>query len=89
VSGKQEHMATSKGDKGAQGERGKPGKQGAVGARGPAGPVATRTQILEAVKSEFDTVRHELRLQLERMAQIQRQLDAIERILSTMISKRG
>ena len=89
-------MATSKGDRGERGERGKrgvkgthgsQGQRGIRGERGAAGPVATRSQILAAVQNEFEDVRRELRLQLERMAQIQRQLDAIERMLSTMLSK--
>jgi hypothetical protein len=85
-------MPTTKGDRGERGARGSPGsrgERGARGERGPAGPVATRSQILSAVQSEFDVVRKELRVQLERMAQIQRQLDSIERMLSTMISKGG
>jgi len=45
------------------------------------------SQILAAVQSEFDVVRKELRVQLERMAQIQRQLDSIERILTKLVSK--
>ena len=69
------------------GAPGRKGERGITGARGPAGPVATRSQILAAVQSEFDVVRKELRLQLERMAQIQRQLDSIEHMLSTMLSK--
>ena len=41
----------------------------------------TRAQILRAVEAEFDGVRKELRVQLERLAQIQAQLDAIQKIL--------
>jgi hypothetical protein len=55
------------------------------GERGPAGPAVTRSQILAAMQSEFDGVRKELRLQLERMAQIQIQLDSIERTLRHLI----
>ena len=89
-------MPTTKGqrgERGQQGERGQSGAQGrrgergAKGERGPAGPAATRSQILAAVQTEFDGMRKELRVQLERMAQIQRQLDSIERMLSTMLSK--
>jgi hypothetical protein len=85
-------MATTKGEQGERGPRGMSGgrgQRGLKGERGPAGPVATRSQILAAVQSEFDVIRQELRLQLERMAQIQRQLDSIERMLSTMLSKGG
>jgi hypothetical protein len=85
-------MATTKGERGVRGPRGahgSKGQSGIKGARGPAGPVATRSQILSAVQSEFDVVRQELRVQLERMAQIQRQLDSIERMLGTMLSKGG
>ena len=82
-------MATTKGERGERGGRGATGQRGIRGERGPVGPVATRTQILAAVQNEFDAMRKELRLQLERMAQIQRQLDAIERMLSTMLAKGG
>jgi len=75
------------GDRGLRGERGPSGATGAPGARGPAGLAATRSQILAAVQNEFDVVRTELRVQLERMAQIQRQLDSIERILTKLVSK--
>jgi hypothetical protein len=86
-------MTSSKGVRGERGKRGatgaagSQGHRGARGERGPAGPVATRSQILEAVQNEFDAVRKELRAQLERMAQIQVQLDSIQRMLTTMISK--
>jgi hypothetical protein len=85
-------MSTNRGgreERGRAGERG--GKRQRTGKfeRGPAGPVATRSQILSAVQSEFAGIRTELRVLLERAAQIQRQLDSIERILSTMLSKAG
>ena len=83
-------MATTKrerGERGERGARGAHGSKGPRGERGPAGPVATRSQILSAVQNEFDAVRGELRVQLERMAQIQQQLDSIERMLTTMLSK--
>ena len=78
-----------RGERGKTGAHGRTGERGLKGERGPAGPVATRSQILAAVQSEFDVVRKELRVQLERMAQIQRQLDSIERMLGTMLSKGG
>ena len=80
-------MTTTKGERGARGAQGNKGQRGLKGERGRPGPVATRSQILAAVQNEFDVVRKEMRVQLERMAQIQRQLDSIERMLSTMISK--
>jgi hypothetical protein len=61
--------------------------RGSEGARGPAGPAATRAQVLEAVQAEFDEVRKELRVQLDRMAQIQRQVDSIERLLVKAITE--
>jgi hypothetical protein len=76
-----------RGDRGERGNRGATGQKGTRGERGPAGPAATRDQILAAVQQEFDDIRKEMRVQLERMAQIQRQLDSIERMLSTMLSK--
>jgi hypothetical protein len=83
-------MAATKGDRGERGEsgaQGSKGQRGPKGERGPAGPAATRSQILAAVQSEFDVVRKEMRVQLERMAQIQAQLDAIHAILKQLIAK--
>jgi hypothetical protein len=76
-----------RGPRGVTGQRGPAGPQGEPGQRGPAGPAATRSQILAAVQNEFDVVRKELRVQVERMAQIQRQLDSIERLLTQLVSK--
>ena len=92
-------MATSasargrQGKPGRQGKEGKPGKagprgqRGEQGMRGPAGPAVTRVQILEAVQREFDDMRREVRVQVERLAQIQLQLDAIHKLLRDSIQK--
>ena len=85
-------MVTSKGqrgERGARGSRGVKGAQGAKGERGPAGPGPTRAQVLRLVQAEFDEIRAELRVQLERMAQIQQQVDSIERILTRALSENG
>ena len=76
-----------RGPKGARGPAGPAGHQGEKGERGPAGPKATRLQILRAVQVEFDSIRMELRVQLERMAQIQRQVDSIEHMLTKALSE--
>ena len=75
---------------GRRGERGRTGAKGArgtPGAVGPAGPVATRAQILEAVQREFDELNKHLRVQLERTAQMQMQLDAIQGTLKQLLAK--
>ena len=82
-------MATTKGERGRRGAQGSKGERGMRGQPGPAGPAATRSQILLAVQTEFDGVRKELRVQLERMGQIQQQLDSIQKILTTMVVKGG
>ncbi len=85
-------MATQKGaprDRGPRGERGPVGHRGAKGERGPIGPTPTRAQILRVVQEEFDQIRTELRVQLERMAQIQRQVDSVERLLVKALSDTG
>ncbi len=74
-------MPTTRGPRGRTGQRGARGSRGPEGARGPAGPVVTRDQMLAAVQSEFDTLRKDLRVQLERTAQMQLQLDAIQKLL--------
>jgi hypothetical protein len=49
--------------------------------------VTTRSQILEAVQKEFDELTKQLRLQLERTAQMQAQLDAIHNLLKQVLIK--
>ena len=70
------------GARGATGARGAIGATGARGATGPRGPSATREQILEAVRQEFTDLRQHLQTQIERTGQMQRQLDAIQALLT-------
>jgi hypothetical protein len=72
---------------GSRGERGHTGAIGATGKRGPAGPAATRAQILAAVQREFDELNKHIRVQLERTAHMQQQLDAIQKILHQLLAK--
>jgi hypothetical protein len=57
------------------------------GARGERGPAATREQILRAVQAEFDDLKKQLRVQLERTAQMQVQLDAIQNSIKQLLQK--
>ena len=66
---------------GSKGERGATGARGRTGARGARGPSPTREQILNAVHAEFDEMRKQLTIQIERTAQMQQQLDAIQNLL--------
>ena len=78
------------GQRGRQGQRGEPGKQGArgaTGARGPVGPSPSRSQIIEAVHAEFDQMKRQLQVQLERTAQMQQQLDQIQNLLRRALDK--
>jgi len=71
----------------SRGERGHKGEKGLRGERGPAGPAATRAQILAAVQREFDELNKHIRIQLERTAQMQAQLDAIQSTLKQLLAK--
>ena len=65
----------------SKGERGATGARGRTGARGARGPSPTREQILSAVHAEFNEMRQQLTVQIERTAQMQQQLDAIQNLL--------
>lgn len=80
--GKDGLMAGTRGKRGATGQRGPQGATGATGATGPRGPSATREQILDAVRQEFTELRQHLQTQIERTGQMQRQLDAIQALLT-------
>ena len=75
-----------RGPRGLKGQRGPTGHRGTTGARGPAGHSPSRDEILRAVQEEFDLIRTELHVQLERMGQIQRQVDSVERLLQKALS---
>ena len=71
-------------------ERGRRGEKGRTGPRGPAGrtgPSASRKDIFAAVQDEFTELGKQLRIQLERTAQMQAQLDAIHNLLKQMLAK--
>ena len=72
---------------GKRGPRGATGARGPTGSRGERGPRPTRNQILEAVRAEFDEMRKQLRVQLERTAQMQLQLDVIQNLLKRTLEK--
>ena len=76
-----------RGATGARGTRGARGERGQRGERGEPGPAVTRAQILVAVHGELEGIRKELRIQLERMSQIQQQLDGIQTLLTKTLEK--
>jgi hypothetical protein len=85
----------TQGVRGRTGKTGKTGPTGAVGPRGvagprgpagPAGPTLNKSDVLAMVEDQFDEIRHELRLQLERMAQIQMQLDQIHSVVKQLLA---
>jgi hypothetical protein len=79
-------MPTTRGDR-HLGPKGATGPRGARGERGPAGPAPTRSQIIQAVHAEFGELRKQLHVQLERTAQMQQQLDAIQNLLKRALEK--
>jgi hypothetical protein len=59
-----------------QGRRGKTGPAGKKGTRGLTGPLY-RNAAMEALEERFTDIYHQLDIQLQRIAQIQLQLDRI------------
>jgi hypothetical protein len=85
---KQTSKAASQGRRGALGNRGANGRRGLTGRRGPAGPpgpAINKSDVLAMVEDQFNDIRRELRLQLERMAQIQLQLDQIHKVVQQLL----
>jgi len=64
------------GPRGLQGRRGKTGPAGKKGTRGLTGPLY-RNAAMEALEERFTDIYHQLDIQLQRIAQIQLQLDRI------------
>jgi hypothetical protein len=64
------------GPRGLPGRRGKTGREGKKGTRGLTGPLY-RNRAIEALEERFTDVYHQLDIQLQRIAQIQLQLDRI------------
>ena len=76
------------GAKGPRGKQGKPGPEGLPGRRGKTGPAGKkgtrgltgplyRNHAIESLEERFTDVYHQLDIQLQRIAQIQLQLDRI------------
>jgi phosphoserine aminotransferase len=68
----------------ARGQRGLTGARGAKGERGPAGapgPEMSRERLLGLIDETFTELKKEMSVQSHRMAQIQAQLDAMEKLL--------
>jgi hypothetical protein len=75
------HPPGKRGLRGLAGPRGHPGRRGARGAIGPEGPAgrserpAQAGDLLEIVERQIDDIHRELDVQLNRIAQIQEQVD--------------
>jgi len=74
----------TRGPRGAQGERGAPGPRGAQGERGHAGPAGLIDHRLDGLPAEVAAAVKELRVQFERFAQVQKQMDDLARALKTL-----
>ena len=78
-----------RGPRGAAGERGATGPRGATGQpgpMGPAGPRLNRADVLAMVEDQFGEIRKEMALQLQRMGQMQVQLDQIAAMLKKLLA---
>lgn len=64
------------GPPGPRGPRGKPGQRGEQGVRGQ-GASANRGTLLTEVNGHIEDIYRELNVQLQRMSQIQRQVDEL------------
>jgi hypothetical protein len=72
--------------RGPRGYSGEAGVQGPVGPAGPAGPRISRADVIAMVEDQFVEIRKEMSLQLQRMGQIQVQLDQIAVMLKKLVS---
>ena len=80
------------GPRGSRGPAGQAGPQGPVGARGRRGPAGTvplsagvaPALAFVAVEEQIDAIKHELDVQLRRMAQIQEQLNKLQAIVGQL-----
>ena len=74
------------GPPGPAGARGPEGPQGKPGKRGPKGR-ATSIDTLEALDAHIEQINKELHTQLQRMAQIQQQLDEVRGVVQRLIDR--
>ena len=82
---REERRGSARGPAGPQGPAGPAGPSGPQGPEGPrgktgkTGPKGSDAELpsLELVNEQIDKIGHELRIQLQRMAQIQHQLDEV------------
>jgi hypothetical protein len=66
------------GRRGPRGVSGPKGTKGAIGAKGATGQEPPRRKkLLDLVQTQIDRIDHELDVQLQRMAQIQREVDEL------------
>lgn len=70
------------GERGVEGRRGETGARGERGRRGPVGPAGPKmraAEVLALVDDQFVEIRKQLNIQLQRTAQLQMQLDKIQK----------
>ncbi len=75
-----EHASLSRGPRGPRGPAGPPGRRGAIGKAAP-------YEDLQALNEQIEQIRHELDIQLRRMAQIQQQLDHLAAALPGVVEQ--
>ena len=69
----------AQGRRGSKGDRGITGPRGERGPVGPAGPKMQAAEILALVDDQFAQIRKQMEIQLQRTAQLQMQLDKIQK----------
>ena len=79
----------ARGAVGPTGPTGPPGPRGSDGLRGKTGSKGSAASIdsLEAVNAHIGKIDHELRIQLQRMAQIQQQLDEVRGVVQRLTDR--
>lgn len=70
---------SNRGARGTQGNRGATGERGVRGPAGPAGPKMKPAEVLALVEDQFVQIRKQFDVQLMRTAQLQVQLDKIQK----------
>ena len=71
--------------RGPRGHSGAIGPAGPTGPAGPEGPRVNRADVIAMVEDQFYEIRKEMSLQLQRMAQMQVQLDHIALMLKKLV----
>jgi hypothetical protein len=79
--------AGSRGAPGIGGAAAKPGKRGARAAAAHESPDDSRMEVLAVVEGQIENIHHELDLQMQRITQLQRDVDEVRKLIQQLTGK--